>query len=699
MRKNIWNRIINLPSYLFLFLVILVVPFVYSGSVLDPSLYPRLFVLNITLTVFMAILLILLLRSSGFYDTGVFRKNIFKFYLGYLFIAAISIVSALNISEAVFEWFKIFTFFITFCLLTIFLTPMKNMSEVTTRVVIVFSILISLYGFYEIANIASTSGLNHQTSYLIRALSSNRNLYSQLLLLTLPFTLFGIYLFRSVWRIFSVVSSIFVIILITVLLTRSVWIALVFALSVAFIVLLVYRKSFLLNRRAIRALSLSSLMIFVIISISVLVYSQYGNVKVFEKQFLWVNNYQFGSTLERVELWSKTLAIAKDNPVTGIGQGNWRFVIPSYGLEELRSVTGETYFQRPHNDFLWVLAETGIIGFMFYLLIFISSFFYLFKIIKNAGKIEDRYFALALLFGFSGYIIISLVSFPKERIEHQVFLSLLFAVTVVKYNLLASDQRKSIKVTWLLIPVIVLLLFGTYISQSRVASGKHIRNALDFRAEQKWLNVIVEIEKAITPYTTVDDYSTPLCWYEGEAYFRLNNIDSAYYCFNNAYKVNPNHLHVLNNLGTTCELKKEHGKAKMYFLKAIELSPHFEESLLNLTAVYYNENKTDSAYLMIYGIADTTQDARYEKFLTAVLWKKINEFSNEIDDRQLRNSIIRIRNDNKWMKKVYLQSIKESIDIERQLLLESIFLMESVDSTITSQEAERLKLKYNLSEQ
>ncbi len=699
MRKNIWNRIINLPSYLFLFFVILVVPFVYSGSVLDPSLYPRLFVLNITLTVFMTILLILLLRSSDFYATGVFRKNIFKFYLGYLFIAAISIVSALNISEAVFEWFKIFTFFITFCLLTLFLTPMKNMSEVTTRVVIVFSILISLYGFYEIANIASTSGLNHQTSYLVRALSSNRNLYSQLLLLTLPFTLFGVYLFRSVWRIFSVVSSMFVIILITVLLTRSVWIALVFALFVAFIVLLVYRKSFLLNMRAIRALSLSSLMIFVIISISVLVYSQYGNVKVFEKQLYWVSNYQFGSTLERVELWSKTMAMAKDNPVTGIGQGNWRFVIPSYGLEELRSVTGETYFQRPHNDFLWVLAETGIIGFVFYLLIFISSFFYLFKIIKNAGKIEDRYFALALLFGFSGYIIISLVSFPKERIEHQIFLSLLFAATVVKYRSLAPVQRKSIKVTLLLIPVIVLLLFGTYISQSRVESGMHIRNALDFRAEQKWLNVIVEIEKAITPYTTVDDYSTPLCWYEGEAYFRLNNIDSAYYCFQNAYKVNPNHLHVLNNLGTTCELKKEHGKAKMYFLKAIDLSPHFEESLLNLTAVYYNENKTDSAYLMIYGIADTTQDARYEKFLTAVLWKKIDEFSNEIDERQLSKSLIRIRNDKKWMRKVFIQSKNNHNDINRQLLLEAVYLMESVDSTITSQEAELLKLKYNLSEQ
>jgi tetratricopeptide (TPR) repeat protein len=154
----------------------------------------------------------------------------------------------------------------------------------------------------------------------------------------------------------------------------------------------------------------------------------------------------------------------------------------------------------------------------------------------------------------------------------------------------------------------------------------------------------------------------------------------------------------LNNLGTTLELKKEHNKAKACFAKAIKLSPHFEDALLNLSAVYYNEKETDSAYLTIARISDTTNDVRYDKFLTAILWKKINEFSNEIDDRQLRNSIIRIRNDNAWMKKVFLKSKKKQNDIERQLLIEAVYLMESVDSTITDKEAEKLKIKYHLQE-
>jgi len=303
-----------------------------------------------------------------------------------------------------------------------------------------------------------------------------------------------------------------------------------------------------------------------------------------------------------------------------------------------------------------------------------------------------------LIFGLTGYILISLVSFPKERIEHQIFLSLMFAAAVVKYNSLIASEKQAFKLSLVSIPVILLLMFGTFISQSRMVSGKHIRKALDFRTEQKWQNVISEIQKAKSQFTTVDAFSTPLCWYGGEAYFRLNNVDSAYFCFDKAYLVNPNHLHVLNNLGTTLELKKEHNKAKARFAKAIKLSPHFEDALLNLSAVYYNEKETDSAYLTIARISDTTNDVRYDKFLTAILWKKIDEFSDEIDDRQLRNSIIRIRNDNAWMKKVFLQSREMQNDIERQLLLEAVYLMESVDNTITAKEAERLKINYHLLE-
>lgn len=62
----------------------------------------------------------------------------------------------------------------------------------------------------------------------------------------------------------------------------------------------------------------------------------------------------------------------------------------------------------------------------------------------------------------------------------------------------------------------------------------------------------------------------------------------------------------------------------------------------------------------------------------------------------ISKSVIRIRNSEDWMRKVHEQSIENETEFEKRLLLEAIYLLESVDSTITSNEAEGFRKKYNL---
>ena len=65
--------------------------------------------------------------------------------------------------------------------------------------------------------------------------------------------------------------------------------------------------------------------------------------------------------------------MAKANPLLGVGLGQWRLVFPLYGKIQKFRESGEglveIFFQRPHNDYVWVLTETGIIGLLSYLAI------------------------------------------------------------------------------------------------------------------------------------------------------------------------------------------------------------------------------------------------------------------------------------------------------------------------------------------
>ena len=387
-----------------------------------------------------------------------------------------------------------------------------------------------------------------------------------------------------------------------------------------------------------------------------------------------------------------------DHPVTGVGPGNWRIVFPAYGLENLRSETGEIFFQRPHNDFLWVLSENGVFGIIFYLLLFCFAYYYLFQIIKKSPSTEKKYLALAMIFGLTGYLTISFFSFPKERIEHQICLSIILALSITEYHNL-KPKIKQIKKSFFIpvsLSILILMTAASYFTFSRLTSEKHIAKAYNYREKQQWKNEIESYNEAETFITEVDAFSTPLSWYVGEAWFNLNKIDSAHHYFQRAYKVNPYHLHVINNLGTTFELKGNSSKAESLFLEAHHIAPRFEDPVFNLSALYYNKKEYDRAYSMIRKIDMNTANPKYKKFLKTILLNKIDEINREISDSLIIETIIRIRYNEDWMQKVHKQSMENKTELKNQLLNETIYLLETVDSTITANEAETFRNKYNL---
>jgi probable O-glycosylation ligase (exosortase A-associated) len=74
----------------------------------------------------------------------------------------------------------------------------------------------------------------------------------------------------------------------------------------------------------------------------------------------------------RMDLWSAGLKMFKDRPIQGMGAGNFS---TAYGTKYHPDKKGGVLWWNPHNIFVHVLSEAGVLGLAPYLLLIICSFY------------------------------------------------------------------------------------------------------------------------------------------------------------------------------------------------------------------------------------------------------------------------------------------------------------------------------------
>ena len=146
------------------------------------------------------------------------------------------------------------------------------------------------------------------------------------------------------------------------------------------------------------------------------------------------------SVQSRYKLYSSTLQLISDHPVLGVGPANWKIAIWKYGL--YKGTIGDSFAQRPHNDFLWVFAEAGFLAGISYILLFLVLLRDAYLLHKNREEEDGAIYAL-LFATVVGYGFISLVDFPMERLSHIIIFFLLAAIIIAS----KLKQTKSSKET------------------------------------------------------------------------------------------------------------------------------------------------------------------------------------------------------------------------------------------------------------
>ena len=608
-----------LATFSFFGISVLIIPFLFTYLTIDPVLIPRFLTLAILLLLFTIYISIQSVKPISNIDFSIVRRIIFPAFICFLFFSALSLIKAINITEGMFELTKIFLAILFLLVATIMLNESKNGILILTRLTTISGLLLSIIGICQYYNLAFRF---IPGNFVPSSTMTNINLSSSALFLTFPFILYGVFHFFGFWRIIGIVSLVLNLFLIVVSRTRSVWAAMTISTIVVILLVTIFLRKFKISESLFykkRFLQIS-IIIAAATLISVITMLNRATENPLTKTSFSGADESISSVAERFILWGKTIQIVKGNPILGVGLGNWKIVFPNYGTEGMRTETGVVHFQRPHNDYLWVLSESGVFGLVCYLSIFIIAIFYIYKIIFKSSQNDYRAFAILMLLGIVGYMTISIFSYPKERIAHIVYLILMIAsVSSIYHRLFPINKKENrIAILSLLISSFLLLLVAVLVGCGRLKGEIHTKRALAARRAHNCEAVISEVNKAESYFYNMDPMSTPIFWYRGVANFSLNRMDEAFVDFKRSYELHPYHIHVLNNLATCYEMKGDHQSAIDYYNNALLISPKFEEALINLSAVYYNITQYEKAYKTIIRCDKNSINPRVSLYLNAI---------------------------------------------------------------------------------
>jgi O-antigen ligase len=547
---------------------------------LDLTLVPRFLSFSICLT-----LSIYFVYTSQ-RTTKVQLDSILIFYLSYTLICCLSFFWAKNRSESLFDLSKQVLYLFAFLFTYFLLKHNKDFFiDAILRSAVVLSVISLLAGFYQFAGVETQY---KDSLYEVTGLYGHKNLFSSFLFLNLFFLLTATFKLPSPWKRGAVICIALDLAAILLLKTKAVIVALAVALLVLTVVYIYRRINAKIKFRPwlflLICMVLANLLFFYFLR--PIVHSGTGYASKSNSATLKLEE-------ERLVLWDKTYHMVEQRPVLGVGCGNWQIYFPDATLNGLWRAEDLNYtFQRPHNDFLWIASETGILGLNLYFLFLFSIMIWLVRTLKLAGdnKILVRETALCLAF-IAGYCVISFFDFPKERIEHGIWFNVLLGLAY--YSIKEVNPIKSFKTTGISKPVYIICLAGmlgvVWLGFLRCRGEFNTKRMYDAKNKGELDEVIKRAEAGFSWAYSIDPTSVPLLWYTGNAYAKLGDYTSAQKDFIRAYELNPYNRNVLNDLASSYVFSGNPTLAKKYYEEAARISPRFDDPKLNLAALYIQE--------------------------------------------------------------------------------------------------------------
>lgn len=550
--------------------------FVQSSVLIDQFLVSR----YVFVAAFNLLGLVFILPKLKHIRLYLFDGLVFAFYLLHL----VSSAWAFNFGEAIFTTQRSFVLLLSYLLFRLILDEQKDIKKFINWLVLGLSFLVLTVSTIAVAELAAGDGLADKNIYQLSVWAGHKNLVASYILFLFCYLVSQAKHIRP--RPLLVFILIWQLALILIFRSRAVYIAL-FSFLVIGGIYFAWQQNY---RKLIFFRILPAFLILASISVFIANRSQIGQNYI---KYLNPTTYrESASSLERQFVWHKTSELIKDQALLGHGSGSWKMIFPSksiaggYRLQEKGLV-----FTRAHNDFLEVWTEIGIIGLLAFLAILGLPVFYSLR--TNIKRKEEAVWLSAALVA---YAIVSLFDFPKERIEHLVFLALLLASSIHLYSqhLKTYKLNKQYKTAFI---VLLLICWLPHLptAHARLLGDYHTKHIFYYKGKKMSDKTIHHCQQIPDVWYTIDPTTLPISWYEGLAYYEQKKYDLAEKTFEKAYTINPYNFHVINNYASSLTQFNKYEEAIPIYKKALEINPAYEDGIFNLAYSYFQIGEYEQA--------------------------------------------------------------------------------------------------------
>lgn len=591
------------PLGWFYILLFAVIPLIWIPSLVDLTLIPR----QMFTTLALGALLVLNWKKLSATSWKLSRPGLA--YAGFVLMLLISSFVAINPVES---WAIIskFGLLLTFFLTTVHLLRHQLVSQaVIVKGIVLFAGISSIIVLFQLFELMG-KGDFFENIYAIKGLFSHKNLASGALMLTIPFLIMGTHLQEKTWKRASLILLFLIVAEIFVLRTRGVWVSLI---TSSILVALTY---FISSNQSIKKASLPYKTLGGLIATAGVVLAIVFLAPGVKDKITDAGNFK-----KRTAFWNNSFEMIGENPVLGVGAGNWKINFPKYGLGSLDQnvMQGITHIQRPHNDFIWVLAETGPLGFLFYLSFFAFAILRLRRHLKDAVDSQTYVTYLAILLGLSSYLIFSLVDFPMERMPHNLLMLTMVALLFTK-----EEKRDwEVKGKQVVSILSILVVFSGVVSSYRWKGEMQSVAVLEANSRRDAQKLVRATEKAINPFYNMDSYSNPIVYFESQAKFALRDLEGAYAASEEAVTIHPYNIVTLNLWANILSQKAQLDEALVNFEKIVAISPKYEDALLNIGVAYLNKKQYVEAVEALNKVHYNSENKKFIQLCAFVIPKLI----------------------------------------------------------------------------